>query len=122
MPADLASKAWLFAETLAKATGPFGGKETPNAGYPSRPWLCMGSAPSTFRRGPGRQTGQRLLDPPRVRRRLLTFVGMMPLSGPARAWSRAVPSSSISPAGSQHLTAQQYPIRISVSSSDRLRG
>lgn len=27
MPADLASKAWLFAETLAKATDVFGGKE-----------------------------------------------------------------------------------------------
>jgi putative toxin-antitoxin system antitoxin component (TIGR02293 family) len=27
MPADLASKAWLFAETLAKATEVFGGKE-----------------------------------------------------------------------------------------------
>jgi putative toxin-antitoxin system antitoxin component (TIGR02293 family) len=27
MPADLASKAWLFAETLAKATEIFGGKE-----------------------------------------------------------------------------------------------
>lgn len=27
MPADLASKAWLFAETLAKATDIFGGKE-----------------------------------------------------------------------------------------------
>ena len=27
MPADLASKTWLFAETLAKATEVFGGKE-----------------------------------------------------------------------------------------------
>ena len=27
MPADLASKAWLFAETLAQATEIFGGKE-----------------------------------------------------------------------------------------------
>ncbi len=31
MPADLASKAWLFAETLAKATDVFGGKEAAEA-------------------------------------------------------------------------------------------
>jgi putative toxin-antitoxin system antitoxin component (TIGR02293 family) len=31
MPADLASKAWLFAETLAKATEVFGGKEQAEA-------------------------------------------------------------------------------------------
>jgi putative toxin-antitoxin system antitoxin component (TIGR02293 family) len=31
MPADLASKAWLFAETLAKATDVFGGKEQAEA-------------------------------------------------------------------------------------------
>ena len=40
MPADLASKAWLFAETLAKATEVFGGKE-PAEQWMSRPAMGL---------------------------------------------------------------------------------